>query len=94
MKRTEAHHAPALLFLADLAPILGLASPSAARRFVLKQGVPFVRVGRRLAVRPVSLDAWLAERETRTEGPPVAPPVPTPPAWARDLLKRGRRNRA
>jgi hypothetical protein len=84
--------APVLLFLDALAPVLGLASASATRRYVLREGVPFVRIGRRMAVRASTLDAWLAERETVAEGAPAGPPpVPEAPAWARDLLRRRRK---
>lgn len=83
--------APLLLLLPELARTLGLRTTSAARRFVLREGVPHVRLGRkRIAVRAEALDAWLAAREEATRPPPSAPPAP-PPEWARDLLARRRR---
>src|SRR3990167_590119 len=81
---------PEISFLLDLAAILGT-TPSGARRIVLHQAVPFLRIGRRIAVRRPALLAWLESREEVTAPRPGPGPAPVAPQWARDLLRRGRR---
>jgi hypothetical protein len=56
---------PEVLLIPDLAAVLGVGE-SAARKAVLRGGCgPFVRLGRRIAVRRESFLAHLAEVETR-----------------------------
>jgi hypothetical protein len=70
---------PEILFTPDLALALGGITPSAARRAVLRGDCgPYLRIGRRIAVRRESLLAALAEREMGAalepdEGEPEAP---------------------
>lgn len=40
----------------------------AARNRALKEGMPFVRDGRRVWIRRTTLDAWLAAREAAARG--------------------------
>lgn len=68
---------PDLLFSPDLASVLGIGSPAAARRWVARQGIPHLRVGRRLAVRREVLQAALKAMEVR-----CWPPCPSRPARA------------
>ena len=75
---------------ADLAVALNV-TPSAARRIRLREGLPFARVGRRAITRREAFLAWLAAKETVAAPRPGPPPIPVAPAWARDLLRRGRR---
>jgi hypothetical protein len=84
---------PLVLYGHDLARALGVASVSAALRIIRREGIPFVRIGRRLGVRTAALDQWLRASETATEPRPAPPPVPQAPEWARHLLRRGRRPR-
>ena len=81
---------PALMFLADVAIVLGHSSASAARRWLLREGVPTVRVGRRVAVRAEALRQHLEACETRPEPMPRPSVPPAPPDWARQLLEKGR----
>lgn len=81
---------PDPLFLEDLAAVLGVRSRSAARRIVLREGIPFGHVARRIFVRRAALAAWFDARETVAEPRPGPLPVPAPPPWAVDLLKRRR----
>lgn len=53
---------PDPLFRDDLAAVLGL-SPVAAVRFVRREGIPALRIGRRLAVRAATLARWMADAE-------------------------------
>lgn len=53
-----------VLGLGDVATLLGLRSCKAARRFIVRQGVPHVRVGRKILVLRSSLLRWLRARET------------------------------
>jgi hypothetical protein len=61
---------PEYLLPTDLAIALGLADADAARRFVRREGVPHVVLGKRLYVRRRALDDWLAARETPAATPP------------------------
>jgi len=61
---------PAVLFLEDLAPILGAKTPSGARRIVLRAD-PARLLGRRWFVRRERLAEWFAAQEVSTE--PIAP---------------------
>lgn len=49
----------------DLAAVLGYSSPAAARRWVIRERIPHLRVGRRLAVRREALLAALRAREVQ-----------------------------
>lgn len=65
---------PEVLFLPDLAIALGLQSASAARRALLRGDCgPYLRIGRRLAIRREALLQSLAAREVhplpRSPGP-------------------------
>jgi excisionase family DNA binding protein len=53
--------AEALLTLADVARLLRL-HPASARRLIHAEGLPAVRLGRRLRVSATELRAWLAAR--------------------------------
>ncbi len=79
-------------YLEDLAVILGVRSRSAARRIVLREGIPYGHVARRIFVRRAALAAWFEGRETPAPPRCAPPPVPPPPPWAVDLLSRRRRN--
>lgn len=83
---------PLVLFLPDLALVLGVETPSAARRLVLREGIPHLRVGRRMAVRRQALLEWVAGREDSSGARPGPPPVPRAPNWTKDLLKGQRRS--
>lgn len=54
---------PPVLLPADLAAILDLPTPRAAREFVARHGVPNIRLGGRVYVRLESLLAFLESRE-------------------------------
>ena len=56
---------PNPLLSADLAAVLGFPSAAAARRWVIRERVPHLRVGRRLAVRREALIEALRIREVR-----------------------------
>lgn len=62
---SERAHWPPVLDPEDLAVALGLASERAAREFLLKNGVPHVRVGGRVYVLTDVLLDWLRERQER-----------------------------
>lgn len=74
-----------LLFMGALVAMLELRTESAARRFVDREGIPTVRVGRRLAVRASTFERWLAERETAPA--PRRAALPPAPAPRLDLLR-------
>jgi hypothetical protein len=83
---------PAILFLEDLALVLGAKTPSGARRIILRAGIPHGLLGRRWFVRRETLEAWFASQEVAIE--PIAPMTPADPAgWAQEILDR-RRGRA
>lgn len=75
----------------SLADALGVKTASAARRAVRREGIPHVRLGRRLIVRASALDAWLCAHEEITGARQAAPPVPKLPELTRALLKKGTR---
>ncbi len=79
-----------VLFGADLARALGTSSVSGALRAVRREGIPHVRIGRRVGVRIAALDEWLKAREVATAPRPSPPPIPEAPAWAKALLERRR----
>jgi len=59
---------PPVLLPADVAALLDLPSPRAAREFVARHGVPHVRLGGRVYVRLESLLAFLEDREETPPG--------------------------
>ena len=79
---------PDPLFLPDLAAVFGAQSTSGARRIVLREGIPYSWIGRRMFVRRAALVAWFEARET--VGRVVPPPIPKAPEWAIEILKRRR----
>lgn len=82
---------PDPLYLEDLAAVLGVRSRSGARRIVLREGIPYGFLARRLFVRRAALAAWFEARETVAEPRPGPLPVPAPPPWAVDLMRRRRK---
>lgn len=53
-----------VLTAADVGLLLGLQSERAARALIARQGIPRIRVGRRILVLRSSLLRWLRERES------------------------------
>lgn len=54
---------PPVLIATDLSELLGLQNARAARAFVVRHGIPYVKAGRTLLVVLESLVAWLREHE-------------------------------
>lgn len=51
-----------LLTIPRVATLLGVTRQS-VHHYINREGLPVVRLGRAVRVRPESLDAWLADRE-------------------------------
>ncbi len=60
-------HLPPVLWPEDVAVVLGLPSPRAAREFLRREGVPHTRVGGRVYVLAETLIAFFQGRQERRE---------------------------
>lgn len=82
-----------VLDLGALAALFGM-TRSGARRALLRGDLgPYFTVGRRLFVRRAAMLAAVQAREVTPQPRPEPLPVPVAPEWARDLLRRGGRQR-
>ena len=68
----ERSRIPLILWLADVAVVLGLPSPRAAGEFLANNGVPHARVAGRVFVLSETLVAFIKEHEERRETPAEA----------------------
>lgn len=66
-----------LLSLRDAAARLGV-SERHLRQLIADEGLPSVRLGRRVLIRPASLDRWLAQREETRRSSAQAASTSTP----------------
>ncbi|MCE9554553.1 MAG: helix-turn-helix domain-containing protein [Planctomycetes bacterium] len=55
---------PVLINLYDAAKVLAVCTRT-VQTLVAKQGLPHVRIGKRLLFRPESLDQWVSQKEQR-----------------------------
>lgn len=65
---------PDPLFAPDLAAVFGM-TPEGAVRLVRREGIPFLRIGRRVAVRARSLARWMDDAEVDPQAD-ATPPGP------------------
>gem|GEM_PF-4096647 len=85
---------PEVLDLGDVASAFHM-TRSGARRAVLRGDFgPYSTIGRRVFLRRTSVLDTMVVRETKPTGRAGPPPVPEAPAWAKILLRRGRRSTA
>ena len=70
---------PALLTLAILANALGTTT-SGARRLVIREGIPHVRLGKRIVVRRADFEGWLEAHPCALRSPRCAAPAASPPS--------------
>lgn len=61
--RRSAAPLPAILHASDLGELLGLQSTRAARTLIVREGIPHVRLGKRMLVLTTSLLRWIEARE-------------------------------
>lgn len=92
---SDTHSAPAVLAevldLGAVAAAFGMTRSGARRAVIRGDFGPYFNVGRRIFLRRESMLEAVKAREVTPTPRPGPPPVPEPPAWARDLLRRGSR---